>query len=389
MKKPVVDVSRVVTAVHQNHDYRHHSQGKAGVWYGEEAGSNYRLSGGWNHLRTIADSTEVLRADGLKPNTARHWAAVKRYVRQAGRIALYNIAQPIWFFLLGITSPPSRLGAAHRDPAAFSRESVTVARDASMSVPLVTILIDAYNYGQYIEEAVESALAQEFPREQREILVVDDGSTDDTAERLKKYGDAIRYLRKTNGGQASAFNFGFAGARGEIIATLDADDMWLPQKLRRVCETFQKQPDTGMVYHRTHMWSGREEMQVDNHFSEVSGRVPESGLSLLRYSMVATSCLAFRRSALDKILPVPEALRSQADAYLTALIIFVAPVTPFQSFSRNTGFMGRIYFTSVKASRRETASSTAWRCARSFQRKSVRGWNETVTTWLRRICRRT
>jgi hypothetical protein len=105
MKKPVVDASREVTAVHQNHDYRHHPQGKAGVWHGEEAGANYRLAGGWRHLRTIADAKEVLRADGLKPNAARHWAAVKRHVRQAGRVALYSIAQPIWFFLLGITRP--------------------------------------------------------------------------------------------------------------------------------------------------------------------------------------------------------------------------------------------------------------------------------------------
>ena len=73
-----------------------------------------------------------------------------------------------------------------------------------MSGPSVTVLIDTYNYGQYIEEAVESVLTQEFPREQREILVVDDGSTDDTAERLKKYSDDIRYVRKPNGGQASA-----------------------------------------------------------------------------------------------------------------------------------------------------------------------------------------
>lgn len=201
-----------------------------------------------------------------------------------------------------------------------------------MITPLVTVLIDTYNYGQYIEEAVESALTQEFPPEQREILVVDDGSTDDTAERLKKYGDAIRYIRKSNGGQASAFNFGFAEARGEIIATLDADDLCLPQRLQRVCETFEKHPDAGMVYHRTHMWRGGEEVQVDSHFSEVSGRVPESCVSLLRYSMVATSCLAFRRSALNKLLPVPEALRSQADAYLTALIIFVAPVTALPEF---------------------------------------------------------
>ena len=195
-----------------------------------------------------------------------------------------------------------------------------------MSAPLVTVLIDTYNYGQYIEEAIESALAQEFPREQQEILVVDDGSTDDTPERLKKYGDAIRYLRKPNGGQASAFNFGFAEARGEILATLDADDVWLPDKLRRVCETFEKNPQAGMVYHRTHWWRAGEELADDSYFVEVSGSVPDSRVSLLRYPMIGTSCLAFRRTTLKLLLPVPNSLRSQADAYLTALIIFVAPV---------------------------------------------------------------
>lgn len=103
VKKPVVDVSQLVAAVHQNHDYSHHPQGKQGVWYGEEAAANLRLTGGWRHLRTIADATYVLRADGLHRNTARHWAAIKRYVRQAGRIFLYNLLQPAWFAILDHT----------------------------------------------------------------------------------------------------------------------------------------------------------------------------------------------------------------------------------------------------------------------------------------------
>jgi glycosyltransferase involved in cell wall biosynthesis len=201
-----------------------------------------------------------------------------------------------------------------------------------MSAPFVSVVIDTYNYGQYVEDAIASVLAQEFPVERREIVLVDDGSTDDTAERLKKYGDAIRYLRKPNGGQASAFNFGFAAARGDIIVTLDADDLWLPGKLRRVCEAFETNPDVGMVYHRTHLWRGGEQVEDDSYFVEVSGRVPESRVRLLRYPMVGTSCLAFRRSALNAVLPVPEALRSQADAYLTALIIFVAPVVAMPEF---------------------------------------------------------
>src|ERR1700756_5676379 len=116
-----------------------------------------------------------------------------------------------------------------------------------MTAPLITVLIDKYNYGRFIEEAIESVLSQDFPAEQMEILVVDDGSTDDTAERVRKYGQRVQYFYKPNGGQASAFNFGFAQARGEIIALLDADDYWLAGKLQRVAEEFQKNPGLGMV----------------------------------------------------------------------------------------------------------------------------------------------
>jgi glycosyltransferase involved in cell wall biosynthesis len=201
-----------------------------------------------------------------------------------------------------------------------------------MKAPFFTVLIDTYNYGEYIEEAVSSTLAQDFPTEQREILVVDDGSTDDTQERLQKFGDSIRYLRKPNGGQASAFNFGFEQARGEVMALLDADDVWLPGKLGRVYQEFERHPAAGMVYHRVHLWSGASDISEDTYFIPVSGRVTESRLALLQYPMAGTSCLAFRREALEKLLPVPESLRFQADAYLTALVIFVAPVSAVPEF---------------------------------------------------------
>jgi len=70
-----------------------------------------------------------------------------------------------------------------------------------MRAPFFSVLIDTYNYGEYIEEAVSSALAQDFPAEQREILVVDDGSTDDTQERLRKFGDTIRYCERRMAGR--------------------------------------------------------------------------------------------------------------------------------------------------------------------------------------------
>jgi glycosyltransferase involved in cell wall biosynthesis len=201
-----------------------------------------------------------------------------------------------------------------------------------MKAPFFSVLIDTYNYGQYIEEAIGSVLAQDFPAEEREVLVVDDGSTDDTQERVQKFGNAIRYLRKANGGQASAFNFGFEQARGEVVALLDADDLWLPEKLGRVYEAFERHSAAGMVYHRTYLWKGAEETSEDTYFIPVSGNIPESRRALLQYPMVGTSCLAFRQNALRELLPVPEALRSQADAYLTALIIFVAPVAAVSEF---------------------------------------------------------
>jgi hypothetical protein len=104
-KKPVIDASRTILAIHQNHDYRHHPQGKAGVWYGEEAAANYRLAGGSKHLRTIADATHVLRADRLVPSAGRHLAAVKRHATRAGRITFYSGVRPLWFFLLDLSRP--------------------------------------------------------------------------------------------------------------------------------------------------------------------------------------------------------------------------------------------------------------------------------------------
>src|ERR1700759_780125 len=133
--------------------------------------------------------------------------------------------------------------------------SLPEASSATPVTPVFTVLIDTYNYAHYIEDAVRSVLEQNFPAELREILVVDDGSTDDTETRLTKFGSAIRYFKKVNGGQASAFNFGLQHARGEYVALLDADDVWLPDKLQRIYQAFQNQPDAGMAYHRLYQWT--------------------------------------------------------------------------------------------------------------------------------------
>jgi glycosyltransferase involved in cell wall biosynthesis len=191
----------------------------------------------------------------------------------------------------------------------------------------VTVLIDTYNYGRFIEEAIDSVLAQEFPPEVMEILVVDDGSTDDTAERVGKYGNRIQYSYKPNGGQASGLNFGIARARGEIVAFLDGDDYWLPGKLQRVVAEFEKHPETGMVYHN---FLYKHDPQPDrlpvSGLAGLSGFLPGDRKTLLGYDLYPTATLAFRRNILQRLLPIPEALVVQADAHLSACVIFVAPI---------------------------------------------------------------
>jgi glycosyltransferase involved in cell wall biosynthesis len=192
--------------------------------------------------------------------------------------------------------------------------------------PLVSVIIDSYNYGHFIEEAIDSILSQDFPAEQMELLVIDDGSTDDTAERVRKYGDRVKYLYKPNGGQASAFNVGFLHARGEIVALLDADDYYLPGKLKRVVSEFAQHPDAGMVYHRLQEYHTRTGKRVDGYFTPISGKVAASRDALLSYVLYPTSALAFRRLAIAPLLPIPERLTIQADSHLTGLIIFLAPI---------------------------------------------------------------
>ena len=195
-----------------------------------------------------------------------------------------------------------------------------------MGVPHVTVLIDTYNYGRYIEEAIESVLAQDFPAEEMEILVVDDGSTDDTRARVGKYADRVKYIYKENGGQASAFNRGLAEARGELIFFLDADDYWRPGKLRKIADLFAQHLEAGMIYHRY------EELdEVSGKISPlaapiISGFLPKRKVDLISYWIYPTSTLAFRREALKVLLPVPEGLKIQADAYLAALVVFLEPV---------------------------------------------------------------
>jgi hypothetical protein len=190
-----------------------------------------------------------------------------------------------------------------------------------MPRPFVSILIDTYNHERFIGEAVRSVLEQDFPGSDREILVVDDGSWDGTPDILEAFQPHIRILRKANGGQASAFNFGIPECRGEVIAFLDGDDWWLPGKLRRVAEIFSKEPLVGVLGHGILQVSEGGCHKVAPA-SELRFRL-DSALSAelfrLHRCYLGTSRLALRAELARKILPVPKSLSFEADEYLFTL----------------------------------------------------------------------
>lgn len=110
----------------------------------------------------------------------------------------------------------------------------------------VSVIIPTYNYGRFIAEAIESVLGQTIGT--LEIIVVDDGSTDDTEKLFVEFGDAIRYIKQDNGGVCAARNRGVAESTGEFIAFLDADDIWEPTKIEKQLAKFAEDEVIGLVH---------------------------------------------------------------------------------------------------------------------------------------------
>ena len=112
-------------------------------------------------------------------------------------------------------------------------------------MPRVSVIIPAYNAGDRVCEAIESAAAQTYS--DFEIIVVDDGSTDDTERKVKRFGGRVRYLRQENQGVSAARNFGIRASGGEYVAFLDADDLWNRDKLERQVPALESDARVGLV----------------------------------------------------------------------------------------------------------------------------------------------
>jgi len=189
-------------------------------------------------------------------------------------------------------------------------------------IPRVSVLIDTYNHERFIERAILSVLEQDMPMDDVEILVVDDDSTDRTPVIIRRFEPRVRLIRKPNGGQASAFNVGIPECRGEIVAFLDGDDWWAPQKLRKVVEAMAKDPEAGIIGNGiVQIYENGEEHSEVLHdtlrfrIDSVQG----ARIFRRRKSQLGTSRMAVRTEILRRIMPVPESIAIEADEYIFTL----------------------------------------------------------------------
>ena len=176
----------------------------------------------------------------------------------------------------------------------------------------VSIIIPTYNARDYVREAVRSALAQTY--QNVEIIVVDDGSTDDTKKILEPYArdGKINYIYQANQGLAGARNTGVKAARGEYIAFLDSDDLFLPKKVERQVAALESHPDFGVCYsdvnHFTEMPNGRR--FYHHRYTYPSGNIFEP---LLHRQFINPLCVMVRREVIKKYGMFDENLRRSED----------------------------------------------------------------------------
>ena len=197
--------------------------------------------------------------------------------------------------------------------------------------PLVSIIVNNYNYAQFLAEAIESACNQTYSP--IEVIVVDDGSQDHSRDVIASFEDRITPVYKSNGGQASAFNAGFAASQGEVILFLDADDYLFPNAVERIISVWNS--DTVKVHF---LLNG-----IDAAGQPLGYTYPSRGQYLGRgnvipkllergvYGVAPTSGNALSKTALEQIFPIEEdKYRISADGFLATTIAFYGKIVAIE-----------------------------------------------------------
>ena len=207
--------------------------------------------------------------------------------------------------------------------------------------PLVTVVIPLYNGERFIAETIRSVLAQTM--RDLEVVVVDDGSTDRGAEIVRSFGEPVRYLFQENAGVAAARNAGIAAARGEYIAFLDADDVWVPEKLERQLAELRRDPRLGAV--------GCGLAVVDENLRLIREQIPSTAeyehLVLMRddAGLTSGSRILVRADLLRELGGFDTKMSTSADWDLALRVLARAPVSvvrePLVLYRQHGGNMHR------------------------------------------------
>ena len=212
-----------------------------------------------------------------------------------------------------------------------------IALDPLPHLPLVSVLLTNYNYAPYLGEAIESILTQTY--QNFELVICDDGSTDCSREILKRYQSRdfrIKAVYQENGGQSLGLTAAFHKSTGEIICFLDADDVFLPDKLRMVVKAFAAAPESGFAVNRMLLVDKARKYlgAIPSLYDLPSGWQGESlnvnGPRILP-GLPPTSGLSLRRSVAEVIFPLPAGLKIYSDALIQVVAPLATPIAAVQT----------------------------------------------------------
>lgn len=196
-------------------------------------------------------------------------------------------------------------------------------------MPKVSVVIPAYNAKKFIRQTIDSVLAQTF--RDFEVLVVDDGSKDETNEIVESYGAPVRCIRKVNGGVSIARNTGIANAVGEYVALLDADDLWASTKLEKQVKLLDENPKVGLCF--VGMERVTEDLKLIDRF-EANYYQDYTEALLLYLCIVTGSCSSamFRREVFSQTGGFDSSFSTSADWELWLRLSLITQFAPIPEY---------------------------------------------------------